>query len=84
MRRASPNLSGSIVSDTWLRPLVTESPQATFELPPALAGRGGEYTRPCVEKLEQVCLGDAASHIVTVHRATAATGGVRRQREDGE
>lgn len=68
------------MSDTWLPSLITETPQAGFELAITLARRGVKYTQPDVETLralrpkyaEDADALIASSHVVAVHFATVA------------
>jgi hypothetical protein len=72
--------TGVIGSDTWLPSLLTETPQAGFELAIALARRGVKYTQPDAAKLHELrpdYAADAgaliaASHVIAVHFATVA------------
>lgn len=68
------------MSDTWLPSLLTETPQAGFELAITLARRGVKYTQPDAETLKALrpeYASDAgaliaSSHVVAVHFATVA------------
>jgi hypothetical protein len=70
----------AVGSDVWLPSLLTETPQAGFELAIALARRGVKYTQPDTERLHELrpeYAADAgaliaASHVVAVHFATVA------------
>lgn len=42
------------MSDTWLNTLLTDTPQAGFELAISLSRRGVKYTQPDMETLKQL------------------------------
>lgn len=42
------------MTDTWLTTLITETPQAGFELAITLSRRGVKYTQPDVDILKQL------------------------------
>lgn len=66
--------------DTWLNSLITETPQAGFELAITLSRRGVKYTQPDAEVLhklrpEYAHSADsltAASHVIAVNFQTIA------------
>jgi hypothetical protein len=68
------------MADTWLRTLITATPQEGFELAIALSRRGVKYTQPDVETLhklrpEYANSADAltaASHVIAVNFQTVA------------
>lgn len=68
------------MSDTWLPSLITETPQAGFELAITLSRKGVRYTQPDLEvlqKLRSVYANDAdaltaASQVITINFQTVA------------
>lgn len=68
------------MTDTWLASLITETPQAGFELAITLSRRGVKYTQPNTEvlqKLRQVYSNNpdsliAASQVVAINFQTIA------------
>ncbi len=68
------------MSDTWLPSLITETPQAGFELAITLSRKGVRYTQPdpeVLQKLRSVYANDAdaltaASQVVAINFQTVA------------
>ncbi len=68
------------MADTWLTTLITDTPQAGFELAITLSRRGVRYTQPDTEVLarlrpeyaEDADALTAASHVVAINFQTVA------------
>ena len=68
------------MTDTWLTSLITDTPQAGFELAITLSRRGVKYTQPDVDMLKKLrpeYAGSAdaltaASHVIAVNFQTVA------------
>lgn len=68
------------MADTWLTTLITDTPQAGFELAITLSRRGVRYTQPDTEVLarlrpeyaEDADSLTAASHVVAINFQTVA------------
>lgn len=68
------------MTDTWLTTLITDTPQAGFELAITLSRRGVKYTQPDTEILKQLRPGYAtdaealiaASQVVAINFQTIA------------
>jgi len=68
------------MADTWLATLITDTPQAGFELAITLSRRGVKYTQPNAEvlqKLRPVYAENAdsltaASHVIAINFQTVA------------
>ncbi|HRP07430.1 MAG TPA: hexameric tyrosine-coordinated heme protein [Gemmatimonadales bacterium] len=69
------------MSDTWLASLITDTPQAGFELAITLSRRGVKYTQPNTEVLhrlrpeyaEDADSLTAASQVIAINFQTVAT-----------